>query len=76
LRDSSDFVRVCFDAFHGDKEPEHLAPSDPKCAFLLVEFCQGLIPHLPWVTGYGIKFWIRSVTSSGKYLGKHTPHTG
>jgi hypothetical protein len=35
--------------------------------------CRGLVPWVPRVTGYGPKFWIRSVPSSGKPLGNHTP---
>jgi hypothetical protein len=39
----------------------------------LTVYCRGNVPRVPWATGYGPKFWIRSVPSSGKQLGSHTP---
>jgi hypothetical protein len=37
---------------------------------------RGLVPKVLWATGYSPKFLIRSVPSSSKQLGNHTPHTG
>jgi hypothetical protein len=37
--------------------------------------CRGVVPWVPWVTGYGPKFLIRSVPSNSKWMGNHTPHT-
>jgi hypothetical protein len=35
----------------------------------------GNIPQVPRAAGYGPKLWIRSMPSSGKWLGNHRPHT-
>jgi hypothetical protein len=33
------------------------------------------IPQVLWVADYGLKFYIRSISTSGKRLENHTPHT-
>jgi hypothetical protein len=38
-------------------------------------YYQSNIPRVPWATGYGPKFWIRSIPSNGKRLWNHAPHT-
>jgi hypothetical protein len=37
--------------------------------------CPGLVPRVLRVTGYGLKFWIRPIYSSGNRLGNHTHRT-
>jgi hypothetical protein len=39
----------------------------------LGDYCRGLVPWVPWATGYGP--WIRPVPYSSKPLGNHTPRT-
>jgi hypothetical protein len=39
-------------------------------------YCHGLVPRVSWVTGYDPNFWIRPISSSGKWLGNHKSHNG
>jgi hypothetical protein len=41
-----------------------------------MDYCWGLVPRVPRVTGYSPTIWLRPVPTSSKWLGNHTSHTG